>query len=125
MAALMDVIMPPGLEDPVTLIVDASRANIKGDLDVAVVCKSGEIAEGVKVKIDCKDEMTKKYSVEVTPSTPDLYSVTLKYAGEEVEGGSPLELNLSPPKAREVLLTQPPIGMIKAGQTPSLVAEGS
>ena len=120
MAVLVDVIVPPGLEDPVTLIVDASRMEIEGDLDV-IVFKSGEIAEGVKVKVDCKDEVTKKYSVEFTPSTPDLYSVTLKYAGEEVEGGSPLELNLSPPKAREVLLTRPPIGKIKAGQSIDIV----
>lgn len=120
MAVLVDVVVPPGLKEPITLIVDASRTENEGDLEV-VVLKSGEKAEGVNVQVGCKDEATMKYSVEITPPNPDQYTVTLKFAGDEVEGGSPLELNLSPPKAKEVRLTQPPIGKIKAGQSIDIV----
>lgn len=119
MALLVDVIVPAGLEEPVTLIVDASSMEDEGDLEVELL-KSGEKVDEVDLQINCKDEVLKKYSVEFTPPSPEKYTVILKYADKEVEG-SPLELNLSPPNARAVLVTQPPIGRIRAGQSIDIV----
>jgi filamin len=122
MAVLVDVIVLPGLEEPVTLVVDASRVEKEGELEVVVVkSETGEKEEDAEVQVDCKDEEMKEYSIKMTPSRPERYSVTLTYAGEEVEGASPLELNLCPPKSKEVRFIQPPTGKIRAGQSIDMV----
>lgn len=127
MALLVDLIVPPGLQETVTLIVDASSApvpvNVEEDptpeLQVEIL-KSGEKVEDADVKLNCKDEVLKKYSVEFTPPSPAEYTVSLKYGESEVEG-SPLTLNLSHPRSKDVLLTQPPTGKIRAGQSIDIV----
>lgn len=114
MAVLADIILPPELDEPVTLVVDASSTEGDGELEVEIF-KGDDKVEGA-VKFECKDAVLKKHNVEFTPPNPDEYRVVLRYAGTEIEG-SPLNLNLSPPKAKKVHLTQPPTGKIRAGQS--------
>lgn len=118
MAHLQDIVVPPGLDEAVTLVVDASSSEDDGELEVAV-SQSGVAVERPDLKLS-KDETLKKHTIEFKPPAPDKYTVSIKHAGSEITG-SPLELNLSPPQAKEVSLTKPPTGRIRAGQSISLM----
>ena len=114
MAVLADITLPPELDKPVTLVIDASSTEGDGELDVEVFKGDDKVENALK--FDCKDAVLKKHNVVFTPPNPDEYRVVLRYAGTEIKG-SPLNLNLSKPKAKKVILTQPPIGKIRAGQS--------
>ena len=114
MAGIVDLSVPPELKKPVKLVVDASTS-LEGELEVEVFKTPEEKLKDPEVEI-VKDAVLKKFDIEFTPPSPDEYTFVVKHKGEEVSG-SPLKLNLSKPDYKKVVLTQPPTGKIKAGQS--------
>ena len=114
MAEIVDFSVPPKLKKPVKLVVDASAAE-DGEFEVEIFKTQHKKFKNPKAKI-IKDEVEKKYNIEFLPPSPDEYTVIVKHRGEEISG-SPLELNLSKPDYKKVLLTQSPTGKIKVGQS--------
>ena len=119
MAAIVDVKVPPEMHQPVTLVVDAASVDSDLKLDVAVY-ESDVKLDNPDLKIT--EDQSKKFVVELNPPKPDKYRVEVKFEDSEVEvSGSPLELNLSHPKAKSVVLKQGPSGRITAGQSISIL----
>ena len=114
MAGIVDLSVPPELKKPVKLVIDASTSE-DGEIEVEIFKEPDEKVTNPEVEIT-KDVVLKKYDVEFLPPSPDEYTVIVKHRGEEISG-SPLKLNLSKPDYKKVVLTQPPTGKIKAGQS--------
>lgn len=133
MAEIISIDIPRDPKKPVTLVVDVSNA-----VDVSDAEEDGGDArdindgflDGPKLsvviqqsEVDLKDPdlqvlkaQGKKHSVIFKPPEPGLYVMIIKCNGESVSG-SPLQLNLTPPNAKQVSLTKPPTGNIKAGES--------
>ncbi len=110
----MDLHISPELDKPIRLVVDASTSE-DGELEVEICKEPDQKIEDLEVEVT-KDVVLKKYDIEFLPPSPDEYTVIVKHRGEEVIG-SPLKVNLSKPDHKKVVLTQPPTGKIKAGQS--------
>lgn len=113
MAEITSIDIPPDPEKPVTLVVDTSNAEDGGELDVVVQQSDFDLKDPDLQVLEVQE---KKYSVVFKPPKSGLYSVMIKYKDQNVSG-SPLQLNLSLPNAKQVNLTKPPTGKIRAGQS--------
>ena len=111
MASLVDLLVPPELDKPVTLVVDIGGEEGEESVEVVVTGESGERVDDSSIKIS----KAEKHTIEFTPPSPAQYTVSVRQAGNDVLD-PPLKLNLSRPDAKSVLLTQPPTGKIRAGQ---------
>jgi len=74
-----------------------------GEVDVVVTKKEGD-----------------KYSVSFTPPEPDMYTLTVKWGGDNVQG-SPFKLNLKQPLPDKVVLLEPPSARIESGDPLNIV----
>ena len=134
MAEITSFDIPPDPTIPVTLVVDVSNAvlvrkaedinNAEEDKDLngghistpkpsVVILQSDVQLKDPDLQVLEIEE--NKYSIIFMPPKPGLYSMAIKYNDENVSG-SPLQLNLSPPDAKQVSLTKQPTGKMKMGQ---------
>ena len=92
--------MPEEAEDPVELSFDTSQAG-KGELSAQITSElSGT------VPADVTESLPNEYKVSFTPPHQEVYQVHVFWANEEVTG-SPFHLNLLPPDANKVIVTEP------------------
>ncbi len=111
MAKLVDVEIPPDLDKPVTLSISTTGSSEDEELEITV--KSDVELEMPDIKITNGDKLKK---IDFKPPVPDKYTLTIKQGDKEISD-SPIDLNLSLPKAKNVALLQPPSGKIIAGQS--------
>ena len=115
-ATKVEMISEPKLEAGAPMDMEFDTADA-GDGDLKASCvgdKAGEVDVAVKQKED------DKYSVSFFPPEPDIYTLTIKWAGEHVKG-SPFKLNLQKPMADKVVLLEPPSGVIDSGAPINMV----
>lgn len=93
---------------PVHFEIDTSKA---GQGDLVATCK-GEECGDIEVKVLGTDDQPN--GITFIPPEYDLYTVSIFYAGMEVEG-SPFEIDLQA-NAEKVIVVEPPTGGIDAGE---------
>ena len=91
-----------GSTEPVILEVDTENA---GAGDLSAICY-GNKAGSVPVSI--KETKPKNYTLSFVPTTPDIYSLSVLWSGENVKN-SPFKVNLIPPNAQKCIVTGPEI----------------
>ena len=101
--------IPPEMDAPVTLQVDASDAG-HGKLSASAI---GEVVGTIPVGIE--EVKPSVFVVSLSSSTPDKYNLLVNW-GEQPVPGSPFFLNLLPPNAKAVTIARPPDSTIVAGQ---------
>ena len=92
--------MPDGLEGPVEVMLQTGGAG-KGKVTGTCV---GKKAGNVPVAI--KETSTDIYQLAFQPPHPDLYTLTIQYGGQNLNG-SPFTVNTYPPDAAKVRVTEP------------------
>ena len=112
MAEIVELLVPPGEEEPVTIVVDATKSVSIGE-PYAIIHQSDVELENPDIKV--WEDTLKMFTIKFKPPSPEVYTLAIKIGEEEISG-SPLKLNLSPTKAKEVKLTKRPTGKIKAGE---------
>ena len=101
--------IPPEMNEPVQLQVDASNAG-SGKLAAKIVGDKSGIS-----KVQIKEVQPKVYDLSFKPPAPELYTLSATWAGEPIPG-SPFMLNLAPPNAKEVMIAEPPSTSLRIGQ---------
>ena len=96
------------------LSFDTSAAG-GGKLDA--VCVGSKVGE---VPVEVTPAGDDKFSIQFTPPEPDMYEVSVLWAGEHVKG-SPFKINMLKPTADKVLLISPPSEHIQVGAAVSFV----
>ena len=92
--------VPEEAEDPVELSFDTSKAG-KGELTAQITSKlSGTLPASIT------ESLPNEYKVSFTPPHQDVYQVYVFWANEEVNG-SPFHINLLPPDASKIIVTEP------------------
>ena len=102
--------VPLDATKPVELGVDATNAG-NGKLTAS--------AQGINTQasgpVDIGESAPKKYVLHLLPTTPDTYTLAVKWGDQHVQG-SPFTLNLHPANASAVTIAQPPTQTVEAGQ---------
>ena len=109
MAEISGLDIPPEVDSPVTVEVDATIASEEGFIS-AVAQYSGGTAE-----VEIEEPEPKKFTLVFQPPRPDRYILEVRWGPNHVYG-SPLNLDLRPPNAKAVTIAEPPAGKLKAGQ---------
>ena len=111
MAEVSGLDVPPEVDSPVTVEVDATIASEEGFISaVAVAVDSGDTAE-----VEIEEPEPKQFTLVFQPPRPDKYTLEIRWGPNHVYG-SPLHLDLRPPNAKAVTIAEPPAGKLKAGQ---------
>ena len=100
---------------PVELIVDATSAGSGKLVAEAGVGKT----TGAAGSIDIKEMSQGRHTVFLHTTTPDIYTLAVKWAGQHV-GKSPYTLNLHPPIPTAVTIAQAPTQTVDTGQSISI-----
>ena len=118
MAELVSLDIPPELDKPVTLKIDATGA---GDLGTLITYASSENVENAEVTVQ---EDARIFTLTFNPPSPDKYSLTVKW-GDDPISGSPFELNLNTPNSKQVSIAEPPQSNLRAGQSIGICFDAS
>ncbi len=109
MAEISGLDIPPEIDSPVTVEVDATIASEEGFIS-AVAQYSGGTAE-----VEIEEPEPKKFTLVLQPPRPDKYTLEVRWGPNHVYG-RPLFLDLRPPNAKAVTIAEPPAGKLAPGQ---------
>ena len=109
MAEICGLDIPPEIDSPVTVEVDATSASEEGFIS-AVARYSGGTTE-----VEIEEPEPRKFTLVLKPPRPDKYTLDVRWGQNHVYG-SPLDLDLRPPNAKAITVAEPPGGKLQAGQ---------
>ena len=92
--------MPRGVAGPREMILDTAQAG-KGSVTASCINKRGQ-----DVPVSVSETSSNIYKVSFQLPRPDIYTLTVQYGGQDING-SPFHINTLPPNANRVKVTQP------------------
>ena len=111
MAKVCGLDIPPQIDSPITVDVDATKASGDGALTVVAV----QVEGGSTAEVNVEEKEPKKFKLTFQPPKKEKYSLEIKWGDDPIQG-SPLCLDLRPPNAKAVTIAEPPAGKLKTGQ---------
>ena len=111
--------VPLEILKPVEMVVDATSAG-----NGILTANAQGISSLTNGTVDIKEVSPKKYVLHLLPTTPDTYTLTVKWGDQPVHG-SPFTLNLNPANAGAVTIAQPPTQTVEAGQNIGIIFNAS
>ena len=111
-----------GWDDNVFVYVDAAAAGNGQLAALAVGDTTGDVSKSISVAPDEKE--FGKFIVKFTPDQPDIYTLTLEWAGKPLPG-FPCRLNRMPYQPDKVVVFERPNEVTKVGQSLSIGVDSS